>query len=210
MLQLRSLRSRPRLLADIGRLHTLQRRCAGTAALRHADLMLPRALGPRCYQAPRQLAWRHRHRCAIVANCAPGSLNGGRGPTKPQPGRHVVRPASSPTVHTMHPLALQMQACGCIGSASAGRVLALGMQMQGECRLSAAFRMTMQVFLCASGHIGQCAFALCVLWQPRQGRRQPRRTHESATKLGDLPTGPNMVHCQWGSGARAYYMHAGC
>ena len=39
-------------------------------------------------------------------------------------------------------------------------------------------------------------------------RGEADATLESATKLGDLPTGPNMVHCQWGSGARAYYSHS--
>ena len=34
-------------------------------------------------------------------------------------------------------------------------------------------------------------------------------TESNATKHGDLPMTPNMVHCQRGSGARAYCMHAG-
>ena len=86
VLQARSLRSRPRLLADIGRLLSLLQSCATRAALLHAALILPRALVPLGHQARRQLAHRHRCRRAESAKEPCGSANGGRVQRSAVPG----------------------------------------------------------------------------------------------------------------------------
>ena len=97
VLQARSLRSRPRSLADIGRLLSLLQSCATRAALLHAALMLPRALVPLGHQARRQLAHRHRCRRAESAKEPCGSANGGRVQRSAVPGPSGNRSRGVPT-----------------------------------------------------------------------------------------------------------------